>query len=128
MEEWWLDFAYLSSRDSLLMGTNFTGIWSGHENPVPFQKRGDRSQNRAMAIYLHQTLRFATQTKNSKGIYTFNCLSFRFWLGLRYEKFPANMDARGNPFSMSQYRFLFNTTRRPQPVKDEIKSWFCTGN
>ena len=37
----------------------------------------------------------------------------RFWKMLRIEAAPPNKDAKGNPFTMHQLRFLFNGARIP---------------
>jgi hypothetical protein len=51
----------------------------------------------------------------------------RFWVLLRREQLPPNLDGRGNRFSMHQFRFLFNSARIPRSGMDEIKADFKTG-
>ena len=57
LEEWWLDRAYLRSRESLVSTTNFALVWSGIGMPEPFHKKKERTRAFTAAVFLHQILR-----------------------------------------------------------------------
>ena len=49
---------------------------------------------------------------------------------LRREEIPQNKDAKGNPFSMHQLRYLFNGARIPgegPEGMDKVNNYFQTG-
>lgn len=108
LEEWWLEFAYLRSRKPLIPYSNMaaplpiTDYW-----PVVSSNDPDFNDVRARRAALS----------------TYFQLSF--WKMLRDEKMRP-MIHKGVPWSMSQFRYLFNTTRRPGQPKDSLDCWFTT--
>jgi len=110
LEQWWLEFAYLRSRKPLIPYSNMAA-------PLPIMKywpivnRTDpdfertRSQRAALSTYFQLC----------------------FWRMLRHEQMRP-MIHKGVPWSMNQFRYLFNTVRRPGEPKDELVSWFKTIN
>ena len=57
-------------------------------------------------------------------------INFRFWSMLRKEAAPPNKDAKGNPFTMHQLRYLFNGARLPGEgpgEMDRVTNYFMTG-
>lgn len=108
LEAWWLEFAYLRSRKPLIPYSNMSA-------PLPISKvwpliargqpgyEGCRAKRAALSTY-------------------FNLC---FWHMLREEKMRP-MIHKGVPWSMSQFKHLFNTVRQPGEPKDELITWFRT--
>ncbi len=86
------------------MSTSFVTIWSGHEQPKPLHKQSERSRASTAAGILHHIL--------------------KYWRRLADEEVQAETDARKAPFSMHQFRFLFNTARAPGEHRDSIRAHF----
>ena len=89
LEEWWLKYAYLQSRDSLIFSTNFSGHWINHSNlHLTLNGTEEHKRSTSMARLLHQLL--------------------QFWLLLRHQKVPPFQDSQGKKFTMHQFRFKFS--------------------
>ena len=85
LEEWWLKYAYLQSRDSLIFSTNFSGHWINHSNlHLTLKGTEEHKRSTSMARLLHQLL--------------------QFWLLLRHQKVPPFQDSQGKKFTMHQFR------------------------
>lgn len=108
LEAWWLEFAYLRSRKPLIPYSNMAA-------PLPVMKAwpvikagqqghlGLRARRAALSTYFQLC----------------------FWRMLREEKMRP-MIHKGVPWSMNQFRYLFNTVRSPEDPKDELLTWFRT--
>ena len=61
LDDWWLKYAYLSSNESLVPGTNFGGAWLPPDHPLKKLILGDldhsRWRARTLATFLHHELR-----------------------------------------------------------------------
>ncbi|GLG94184.1 peroxisomal carnitine O-octanoyltransferase-like, partial [Gryllus bimaculatus] len=105
VEKWWLQGAYLSLREPLIPFYSMCGA-------LPLNDLG-------------WTL------GNGKGIYQhaaqyLHCL-VAFWVILRKELLlPSTSADKKTYFSMSQFRFLFNTNRVPQEHCDNLANFFKT--
>lgn len=108
LEEWWLEFAYLRSRKPLIPYSNMAA-------PLPIM-------NYWPIVGLNDP-EFNNVRAKRAALSTYFQLSF--WRMLREEKMRP-MIHKGVPWSMSQFRYLFNTVRVPGEPKDEIISWFNT--
>lgn len=108
LESWWLEFAYLRSRKPLIPYSNMSAplpilsYW-------PIVREGDTG-------YTNARIKRA-------ALSTFFQLSF--WQMLRQERMRP-MIHKGVPWSMNQFRYLFNTVRIPNEPKDELSSCFRT--
>lgn len=108
LEEWWLEFAYLRSRKPLIPYSNMvaplpiTNYWPVVNSNDP-SFNGVRAKRTALSTYFQLS----------------------FWKILMEERMRP-MIHKGVPWSMSQFRYLFNTVRIPGEPKDEILSWFTT--
>lgn len=108
LEDWWLEFAYLRSRKPLIPYSNMAAPLPIMEY-WPIVRRGEpgfesvRARRAALSMYFQVS----------------------FWKILREEKMRP-MIHKGIPWSMAQFRYLFNTVRLPGEPKDELKSWFKT--
>uniref|UniRef100_A0A6G1SJK9 Peroxisomal carnitine O-octanoyltransferase n=1 Tax=Aceria tosichella TaxID=561515 RepID=A0A6G1SJK9_9ACAR len=108
LEEWWLEFAYLRSRKPLIPYSNMAAplpIMQYWPIISPGQPGFDnvRVQRSALSTYFQLC----------------------FWKMLRHERMRP-MIHKGVPWSMNQFRYLFNTVRRPGEPMDELQSWFRT--
>ena len=107
LEDWWLKYAYLQTRDSLVFSSNFGGNWITHSNlKLTLQGHEDHKRATSMAAVL-------TQVCN-------------FWQMLRYEKIPPFQDSQGKKYTMHQFRNFFNTTRIPGTGQDKLSLNFKT--
>lgn len=111
LADWWLKYAYLRHRQPLSWGSNFGGIYLGVNSPLKkvfLEETSENSSVRAktMSLFLHQVL--------------------RFWLMLRNEAVPPQKDGRGQPMTMSQFPYLFNTARVPRREEDQVECHFRT--
>lgn len=110
LEVWWLEFAYLRSRKPLIPYSNMAAplpIMSYWPLMHPGQEAYQGVRARRAALSTHFQL----------------C----FWRMLRHERMRP-MIHKGVPWSMNQFRYLFNTVRRPGEPKDELVSWFRTAS
>lgn len=103
LERWWMEVVYLQWRKPLAPLMSMGGIqplWhtSSFWPPQP------GSQLDRAAIYLH----------------VITCI----WTELRHQRFPVHRSRNGDPFSMDQYRRIFNTTRIPGAGVDELRQHF----
>ena len=108
LEDWWLEFAYLRSRKPLIPYSNMAA-------PLPvasYWPLVDQYQPNYSAV---RCQRAALST------YFLLC----FWRMLREERMRP-MIHKGAPWSMDQFKYLFNTVRQPGEPKDRIDSWFKT--
>lgn len=108
LEEWWLEYAYLRSRKPLVPYSNMAAplpIMRFWPPVLPTQQafEGVRARRAALSTYFQLC----------------------FWRMLRHERMRP-MIHKGVPWSMNQFRYLFNTVRRPGEPKDELVSWFRT--
>lgn len=108
LEEWWLEFAYLRSRKPLVPYSNMSA-------PLPILSQWPK-MSPGQPGYEHVRARRA-----ALSTYFQLC----FWRMLRHERMRP-MIHKGVPWSMNQFRYLFNTVRRPGEPKDELVSWFRT--
>lgn len=108
LEAWWLEFAYLRSRKPLIPYSNMAA-------PLPIMKYWPLVARGQPGFEACRAKRAALST------YFQLC----FWRMLREEKMRP-MIHKGVPWSMSQFRYLFNTVRRPGEPKDEMLTWFKT--
>lgn len=108
LESWWLEFAYLRSRKPLIPYSNMAA-------PLPVMK--------CWPIIKRGQADFDNVRAKRAALSTFFQLSF--WKMLREEKMRP-MIHKGVPWSMAQFKYLFNTVRRPGEPKDELVSWFKT--
>lgn len=111
LEAWWQKYAYLRIRDSLLLSSNFVGNWIpvGHSILHEMVKKNTTMENR-----------------RSKSI---SCLLYqvcRYWCKLRSQSVVPFRDGSGKTYSMHQSKFLFNTSRLPGQIEDEILCDFQT--
>lgn len=108
LEAWWLEFAYLRSRKPLIPYSNMSAplpimqYWPLVKSGQPGHSKV-RAQRAALSTYFQLC----------------------FWRMIRSERMRP-MIHKGAPWSMSQFKFLFNTVRLPGEPKDELKSWFRT--
>lgn len=109
LEDWWLEFAYLRSRKPLIPYSNMSA-------PLPILKEWPWVHD----PNVHQSVR-----RQRAALSTHFQLSF--WQMIRQEQMRP-MIHKGVPWSMNQFRFLFNTVRRPGEPKDELVSWFKTAS
>lgn len=108
LESWWLEFAYLRSRKPLIPYSNMAA-------PLPIMKY--------WPIYKRGQKGFEDVRSKRAALSTYFQLCF--WRMLREEKMRP-MIHKGAPWSMAQFRYLFNTVRRPGEPKDELVTWFKT--
>lgn len=108
LEEWWLEFAYLRSRKPLIPYSNMAA-------PLPIMKYWPRLTPAKDEFESVRARRAALSTY----------FQLSFWQMLRHEQMRP-MIHKGVPWSMNQFRYLFNTVRRPGEPKDELVSWFKT--
>lgn len=108
LEEWWLEFAYLRSRKPLIPYSNMSA-------PLPVMQYWPLVEPHEPGFTEVRVKRAALST------YFQLC----FWRMIREEKMRP-MIHKGAPWSMSQFKFLFNTVRLPGEPKDELKTWFKT--
>lgn len=106
LEDWWLEFAYLRSRKPLIPFSNMAA-------PLPIQP--------FWPVLNKNCEQYETCRAQRSALSIYFILSF--WLMLRQEKMRP-MIHKGVPWSMSQFRYLFNTCRLPYDTKDVIKSHF----
>ncbi|XP_064456216.1 peroxisomal carnitine O-octanoyltransferase-like isoform X2 [Ornithodoros turicata] len=99
LEKWWEDMAYLSSRNSLLPLSHMSGSFAVFEDAFTYP--GKRSSWAAKNVWYYLS----------------------FWKLLRLEQLKPQ-SFRKIPWSMNQFRRLFNTVRIPQEGKDEIVNKF----
>lgn len=109
LHSWWLEFAYLRSRKPLIPYSNMAA-------PLPIMPYWP------IISAGNPGLPQDVQCERA-ALSTFFQLSF--WRMLREEKMRP-MIHRGVPWSMSQFRYLFNTVRQPGEPMDKLKSWFRT--
>lgn len=108
LESWWLEFAYLRSRKPLIPYSNMAA-------PLPVMKYWP-TVNQAQPAY---------ETVRAKRAALSTYFQLSFWRMLREERMRP-MIHKGVPWSMSQFRYLFNTVRLPGEPKDQLISWFRT--
>jgi carnitine O-octanoyltransferase len=108
LEEWWLEFAYLRSRKPLVPYSNMAA-------PLPIMQQ--------WPIATPDQPDFERVRAHRASLSTYFQLCF--WNMLRTERMRP-MIHKGVPWSMNQFRYLFNTVRLPGEPKDELKSWFRT--
>ena len=102
LEHWWLDKAYLETRMPLPL-LNYSG-------PAPYVE----------GLW---PLEEGTQLERSAwNLYFFYCL----WDTVRKEEMEVHRTSRGAPLSMNQFRYIFNTYRRPRQGCDELLHFFNT--
>lgn len=101
LEKWWEDNAYLTIRFPMIPYLNMSGC-------LPIE--GYNTPNR-------------DQWLNTGGLYIH--LQMQFWKLVRSEKLRPFVN-RGVPWSMNQFRNLFNTSRIPGESRDEIFTCFKT--
>lgn len=106
LEEWWLEFAYLRSRKPLIPYSNMAA-------PLPIMDYWPLVERNSPAYSKIRIKRASLSTY----------FQLNFWKMLREERMRP-MIHKGVPWSMAQFRFLFNTVRRPGEPKDELVSWF----
>ena len=96
MEEWWQKYAYLQTRDSLLLSFNFVGNWIpvGHSTLHEMVEKNTTMENR-----------------RSKSISYLLYQVCRYWSRLRSQSIVPFRDGSGKTYSMHQSKFLFNTSR-----------------
>lgn len=109
LQSWWLEFAYLRSRKPLIPYSNMAA-------PLPIMTYWP------VIAAGNPGLPQDVQCERA-ALSTFFQLSF--WRMLREEKMRP-MIHKGVPWSMSQFRYLFNTVRQPGDPVDTLKSWFRT--
>lgn len=108
LESWWLEFAYLRSRKPLIPYSNMAA-------PLPIMSY--------WPLVSSSEPGFSNVRAKRAALSTYFQLSF--WRMLREERMRP-MIHKGVPWSMAQFRYLFNTVRRPGEPKDDIVSWFST--
>lgn len=108
LEEWWLEFAYLRSRKPLIPYSNMSA-------PLPIMSW--------WPVFGQENPKYTSVRRERAALSTFFQLTF--WQMLREERMRP-MIHKGVPWSMNQFRYLFNTVRRPNEPKDELVSWFRT--
>lgn len=108
LEDWWLEFAYLRSRKPLIPYSNMAA-------PLPIMKYWPLVNRDQSEFHSVRARRAALSTH----------FQLCFWRMLRHQQMRP-MIHKGVPWSMNQFRYLFNTARRPGEPKDEIVSWFKT--
>lgn len=106
LEDWWLEFAYLRSRKPLIPYSNMAA-------PLPIMKY--------WPVVRPGQENYASVRIQRAALSTYFQLCF--WRMLRQERMRP-MIHKGVPWSMNQFRYLFNTVRRPGEPKDELVSWF----
>lgn len=108
LESWWLEFAYLRSRKPLIPYSNMSA-------PLPIMNY--------WPVLKRDNPEFATVQLERAALSTYFQLCF--WNILRQEKMRP-MIHKGQPWSMNQFRYLFNTVRLPGEPKDQLLSCFKT--
>jgi carnitine O-octanoyltransferase len=103
LEQWWLEYAYLRGRQSLVPFSNMSAAMP----PQPFWP--DTNQSTEVAYRAALVLRFTLD---------FYCL---LW-----EERMRPMLHKQHYWSMDQFRRLFNTCRVPQPEVDRLETYFRT--
>lgn len=108
LEEWWLEFAYLRSRKPLIPYSNMSApLPVMHYWPMARPDQPGYSEVRAQRAALSSYFQLC------------------FWRMIRDERMRP-MIHKGAPWSMAQFKFLFNTVRLPGEPMDELKTWFRT--
>lgn len=102
LEKWWLELAYLTQRAPLIPISNMGGIFPQAD---PLWAPNTMQQLPRAAMVTHYII--------------------QYWKLLYKERLKPDKP-RGNPWSMSQYRYVFNTSRIPGEVCDTIVSNFKT--
>lgn len=108
LESWWTEFAYLRSRKPLIPYSNMSA-------PLPIMKEWPMVGRNEPNYGQVRRQRAALSTH----------FQLTFWQMIRLEQMRP-MIHKGIPWSMNQFKYLFNTTRRPDEPKDELVSWFRT--
>jgi hypothetical protein len=102
LEKWWIDCAYLQCRQPLIPYQNMSGVFPTPDYWPP--QPGTRIERCALMMYLN--LKFFTMIRNQT---------------LR------PMVHKGVPWSMDQFRRVYNTVRIPGDPQDELRCPFKTG-
>lgn len=108
LESWWLEFAYLRSRKPLIPYSNMAA-------PLPIMKYWPIAELGERGYQSVRAKRAALST----------FFQLNFWQMLRDERMRP-MIHKGVPWSMNQFRYLFNTVRLPGEPKDQLISQFRT--
>lgn len=104
LEDWWFSYAYLQLRDPISPLMNFGGAASYYLHCWP-PMEGTQIERCALAVYF----------------------MLKHWQLLRLEKLVIDRGAQGRePWSMNQFRRLYNTCRIPGLKEDKIISYFKT--
>ena len=87
MEEWWLKYAYLQNRESLVLSTNFAGNWIPVGNPLHerIQEHATDKNIRAKSItcIIYQLCRYWTRLRNAKLMFLTE-ITTRFYLDTQW--------------------------------------------
>lgn len=109
LEDWWLEFAYLRSRKPLIPYSNMAA-------PLPILEYWPVMKPSDGVDYEQVRCKRAALSVH---------FQLCFWRMLREERMRP-MIHKGVPWSMNQFRYLFNTVRLPGEPKDKLKTWFRT--
>uniref|UniRef100_A0A1B6D2K7 Choline/carnitine acyltransferase domain-containing protein n=2 Tax=Clastoptera arizonana TaxID=38151 RepID=A0A1B6D2K7_9HEMI len=102
LEKWWEDYAYLSLREPLIPFYSMTG--SRELLPANYYTTGQQLKFASLECYHYVLL----------------------WDLLRKERLKPAKTSDNRPFSMAQFKRLFNSVRVPGEHKDSIQTYFKT--